>query len=466
MVLADRVRASVRTYGLWPRGGRVLVALSGGPDSTALLHLLRELQRSGEVELAGLAHVNHGLRAAAVDDEAFCRQLAADVQVPLHVERAGVRELAGQWRTSLEDAGRRVRYAWFERVAAELGADAIATGHTRDDQAETFLLQLMRGAGPRGLAGISPRRGRICRPLIDIRRHELRAYLECRQLAFRDDESNLDPAFTRNRVRHQLLPVLEREFSSGIVTVLAREAAIARQDEDRLNAEAIEVAGSVVLAKRDGAEIDARALRSLHPAVASRVARMAMGRLAPERYLGFDHVERLLRLAEEGGPAAVSLPGQEARRIGERIVLRRSFAAPFANSFRFALSIPGEVLLQSQGWAVSAEIAASRGPLDKDPGSLTVAVSPAGVALPLSVRSRQRGDRLHPRGMNGRGKKLQDLFVDGKIARQQRDLVPLVVDRDDRILWVVGAAVTEDFGVTEPSQGVLLLKARRLGGLG
>src|SRR5436190_4453821 len=117
MVLADRVRASVRTYGLWPRSGRVLVALSGGPDSTALLHLLRELQRTGEVELVGLAHVNHGLRAAAAEDEAFCRQLAADVQVAIHVERAAVRELAGEWRTSLEDAGRRVRYAWFERVA-------------------------------------------------------------------------------------------------------------------------------------------------------------------------------------------------------------------------------------------------------------------------------------------------------------------------------------------------------------
>jgi len=466
MVLADRVRASVRTYGLWPRGGRVLVALSGGPDSTALLHLLGELQRAGEVELAGVAHVNHGLRVAAPDDEAFCRRLASDARVSIHVEQANVLELAGQWRTSIEDAGRRVRYEWFERIATELGADAIATGHTRDDQAETFLLQLMRGAGPRGLAGISPKRGRVCRPLIDIRRQELRAYLEVGGLPFRDDESNLDPAFTRNRVRHHLLPVLEREFSPGIVNVLAREASIARQDEDRLQAEAIEVEGSVVLATRDGAEIDAAALRSLHPAVASRVARMALNRLAPERYLGFDHVERLLTLAQENGRGAVSLPGQEARRIGERIVLRRFFAAPFANSFRFSLSIPGEVLLESQGWVVSAELTTDQRRVGAEPGSLTAAVSPVRVALPLSVRSRQPGDRLHPKGMHGRRKKLQDLFVDGKVARQQRDMVPLVVDRDDRILWVVGAAVAEDFGVTEPSQGVLLLKARRLGGLG
>jgi tRNA(Ile)-lysidine synthase len=465
MVLADRVRASVRTYGLWPRGGRVLVALSGGADSVALLYVLGELQAAGELELAGVAHLNHGLRAAAEEDEQFCRTVSADAGVPIYVERTDVRELAGQWRTSLEDAGRRARYGWFERLADELGATAIATGHTRDDQAETFLLQLIRGAGPRGLAGIAPRRGRVSRPLIDVRRDELRSYLAGSGVVFREDASNLDPAFTRNRVRHQLLPLLEREFSPGIVEVLAREAVIARQDEERLHAEAIEVASSVVLADRDGVEIDVAALGSLHPAVAARVARMALGRLAPERYLGFDHVERLLALASRTATGSVSLPGQEARRIGDRIVLRRRFAAPFANSFRFSLSIPGEVLLEPQRWVVSAEIASGRPRWDNG-ASLAVAGDAAGMALPLSVRSRQPGDRLRPKGMQGRRKKLQDLFVDCKIARQERDRVPLVVDRDDRILWVVGAAVTEDFGVTEASQGVLLLKARRLGGLG
>ncbi|MEO7274404.1 MAG: tRNA lysidine(34) synthetase TilS [Vicinamibacterales bacterium] len=455
----------MRTYGLWPRGGRVIVALSGGPDSTALLHVLAELRSAGDVEIAGIAHLNHGLRAAADEDERFCRTLAADVGAPIHVERIDVRELAGRWRTSIEDAGRRARYAWFEQVGDELGAAAIATGHTRDDQAETFLLQLIRGAGPRGLAGIAPRRGRVCRPLIEVRRDELRSYLEANGLAFQEDESNRDLAFTRNRVRHQLLPGLERDFSPGIVDVLAREARIARQDEDRLQAEAIEVADAVVLPDRDGAEIDVAALRALHPAVASRVVRMALGRLASKRYLGFDHVERVLSLAAEAGRGSVSLPGQEARRIGERIVLRRRFPAPFANSFRFPLSIPGEVLLESQNWAVSAAMVPHPEGAENN-RSLIVAVSPAGVALPLSVRSRQPGDRLMPKGMKGQRKKLQDLFVDCKIARPERDRVPLVVDRDDRILWVVGAAVAEDFGVTAASQGVLLLKARRLGGLG
>ena len=157
-------------------------------------------------------------------------------------------------------------------------------------------------------------------------------------------------------MRHELMPFLERDFSPGIVEVLAREAAIAREDEAYLQIEAIELARSVVLASEDIVEIDASALRSLHPAVASRVVRIALARLGSGRYIGFDHVEGVLTLARLPEASALSLPGQQARRIGDRIVLRRSLPGSFANSFRFPLSIPGEVLLERQGWAVSAEL--------------------------------------------------------------------------------------------------------------
>ena len=380
------------------------------------------------------------------------------------MERADVRTLAREWRTSLEDAGRRARYAFFERAAVEAGADAVATGHTLDDQAETFLLQLIRGAGPRGLSSISPKSGLVCRPLLEVRRAEVREWLTSHAVPFRDDESNQDLAFTRNRLRHRLMPLLQQEFSPGIVEVLGREAAIAREDEAYLHSKAIELARSVVLATESIVRVDASALISLHPAVASRVARIALARLARDRYIGFDHVEGLLALARLPEASALSLPGQEARRVGDRILLQRRFPVDFANSFRVPLSIPGEVLLGPQGWAVSVEVGS--GAAETTPNRLMVAVRSEGMALPLAVRSRRRGDSLRPAGMRGRRKKLQDLFVDRKIARELRDAVPLVVDSDDRILWVVGETVAEDFRVTEPSQGVLLLKARRLGGLG
>ncbi len=288
----------------------------GGPDSVGLLHLLCILAARGELTVAGAAHLNHGLRDAADEDERFCREHAAELGIPVCVERADVRALAKDWHTSLEDAGRRARYAFLERAAAELSASAIATGHTLDDQAETFLLQLIRGAGPRGLSGIGPNVGLVRRPLLDIRREEIREWLAAEGIPFREDESNRDLAFTRNRVRHVLVPLLERDFSPGIVEVLARESAIAREDEAYLQSAAIELARSVVLASEDIVEIDASALRSLHPAVASRVVRIALARLGSGRYIGFDHVEGVLTLARLPEASALSLPGQQARRIG------------------------------------------------------------------------------------------------------------------------------------------------------
>jgi tRNA(Ile)-lysidine synthase len=478
--LADRVRRTVRRHALFSRGARVLVALSGGPDSVALVYLLRELERGGELELAGAAHLNHQLRgAAAEEDERFCRELCTSLGLPVEVGRADVRALAREQRRSVEDAARAARYAFLERAADGLRADVIAVGHSRDDQAETFLLRLVRGAGPRGLAAILPRAGRVVRPLLDVTRAELRAYLAERQVAFREDATNADLTIPRNRVRHELIPYLQREFSPGIVDVLAREAAIAGEDEARLQAEAIDLAGSVVLESSGGARVEVRALTSLHPALAARVARIALAKQAGGRFLGFDHIVAFLEFARSGAAgAALSLPGQQAVRRADGIELRRetdpglprrsAAGAKAGTEFSYPLSIPGEVTLSSSGWAISAE------PLEASPAAVTelkgrgnaAAIPVSTVTLPLSVRNRRPGDRFRPLGMLGGGKKLQDFLVDRKVGRELRDALPLVVDGSDRIVWVVGQAVGEDFRVTEPSRGVILLKARRLGGEG
>jgi tRNA(Ile)-lysidine synthase len=491
MTLSERVLRTVRQHALLPPGGRVAVALSGGADSVALVHILRDLETPGEVRVVGLAHFNHQLRGAESDeDESFCRSMAATLGLRLEVGRADVRQLAREQGRSIEDAARGVRYAFLEEAADRLGADVVAVAHSRDDQAETFLLRLIRGSGPRGLAGILPRAGRIVRPLLDISRADLRQYAAERTLAFRDDSSNADLAIPRNRVRHELLPYLEREFSPGIASVLAREAAIAREDEDRLQTEAIDLAGRIVLTdtkpagpgdsgsaagRLDRVEIEVAALRSLHPALGARVARIGLSVLAPRRFIGSDHVERFLRFAREARPgAALSLPGQQAVRHGNRVVLGPEpprGPRAVANSFRFPLSIPGEVTIDRSrldGWAITAEALdpagwsgeswPARGP--------AVAVAAPLLSLPLAIRQRRAGDRFRPMGLGGRGRKLQDFLVDRKIPRELRDLLPLVVDGDDRIVWVVGESASEDFRVTDPAQGVILLKVRRLGGPG
>ena len=487
MTLAASVLRTMRRHGMLADGSRVLVALSGGPDSIALLDVLRDLERAGELTIAGLAHFNHQLRPGAADeDEAFCRGVASSSGIPIEVGGEDVRGLAFHEGRSIEDAARTLRYAFLQQAADRLGADVIAVGHSRDDQAETFLLRIFRGAGTRGLGGIRPRAGRVIRPLIELARAELRQFAAERGLTFREDESNQDVAFARNRVRLELLPYLERTFGGDIAKVLAREANLAQVDNDRLEAEAIELAGSLVLvdtahqadpagdwpahvatrSSDDRIVIDAVSLVTAHPALASRVVRDALARAAGSRFIGSDQVARLMDFARKGRDGeALSLPGQRAVRHGRFIRLGpepRRDVQEEAHVFRMALSIPGEIHLEPQRLALSACWAEA----GETPGPAEAGVWVSGVEGPLWVRSRQPGDRFQPPGMAGRSKKLQDYLVDRKVARAGRDFVPLVVDSFDRIVWVVGHGVSEAFRAREASPGVILLKVRRLGGEG
>jgi len=490
MALAALVRSTIRRYSMIPPGGRVVVALSGGPDSVALLHLLRELEAHGDLVVAGVAHFNHQLREAAGEDERFCGELAQTLGLPIELGRADVRAVARTDRRSIEDAARRLRYAFLQEAAARLHAGAIAVGHSRDDQAETFLLRIVRGAGTRGLGSIRPKAGSIVRPLIEVSRADLRQFAADRKLTFREDATNDDVSIPRNRVRHELLPYLAREFSPNIVEVLSREAALAAVDEDRLQIDAIDLATSIVLTntRDEGTALDAAALTAAHPALASRVARLALERHAGGQFVGFDHVQRFLDFVREGATgSALSLPGQHARIVrspatpykrmavlaaddGGRFSRPRGIRGKRAlpgklpeqgNSFCVLLSIPGEVVLTEQRWTVSAEWADSAEPAAEGAG-LSALVK--GLDAPLAVRSRRPGDRFRPPGLQGRARKLQDFMVDRRIARSDRDLLPLVVDGADRIVWIVGHAVAEGFRAAVPSPGVILLKARHLGG--
>ncbi len=468
--IAARALAAIRRYALLRDGNRVLVALSGGSDSVALLLILRELETNGELVVRAVAHLNHQLRGDDADeDERFCAALAGRLGLRSIHERVDVAQIAKAERRSLEDASRRARYAFLDRAAHACQADVVAVGHTKDDQAETFLLRLLRGAGPRGLAAIHPRAGRVIRPLIDVERDSLRAYLAAHGQDFRDDRSNADVTIARNRVRHELLPLLRSRFSPAITDVLSREASIARLDEEFLQERAIELADRIVLIG-EATTIDAAGLVSAPRAVSSRVLLAALQRFAGSSPITFDHVERLLALGEN---RAVSLPGQTAVRTGKRIVLRAGRIAGEAresrhrNAVAVSLSIPGEVELAAQGVAVCAEhlsgSAAGRSRwLGRGP---EVGIAAPRLELPLAVRSRRPGDRFRPLGAPG-VRKLQDFFVDRKVPRTERDTVPLVVDGRDRIVWVVGQSVAEEFRVTDPSQGVILLKVRHLGGPG
>ncbi len=480
MSLIDQVRRTIRRHAMADAHTRVLVAVSGGSDSVALAHIVHELAAAGDLHAAGIAHFNHQLRASASGDEQHCRALADRLGWPIIVESEDVAARAKREGRSLEDAAHVARYAFFERARAQCSAELVALGHTRDDQAETFLLRLLRGAGSRGLASMHPRNGSIVRPVLACRRAELRAYLAERHIPFVDDETNADVTIARNRIRAELLPLLEARFNPNIVDTLATEADLAREEWLWMmeEAEALRAKASATHAQ-DGqltVALERDLLAAAPPALARMVVWRAMTEAARGRTISYDHVAAALRLINSAH-GSVDAPGHRVDRIGNQLVLISrpdGTAGRWATSkqtplFEYPLSIPGEVMLPEAGCAISAERGEAR--RDHEAGAIVgsrgngrsdVAFVRGDLCQDvLVVRNRRPGDHFRP-ATAGRRKKLQDFFVDTKVGRRRRDAVPIVVDVQGRIVWVAGHAIDAAFRVTDPAQGVLILRLRRV----
>ena len=320
MDVLARVRQTIRRHDLARAGTRVVVALSGGSDSVALAWLLQSLADAGELQIAGLAHFNHQLRAAAGEDERFCDRVAAALRLPLLTDREDVAARAAREGRSIEDAARTARHAFLERARAHFSADVVALGHTRDDQAETFLLRLIRGAGSRGLAAMHPRKDALIRPLLDCRRNELRAHLAERRIPYVADESNDDVSIPRNRVRAELMPLLEQRFNPSIVDALADQAEIAREEWRWQTDEAERLSAAICRREGDRWQVDADALNHAPPALARMMVHAAMTAAARGRPVAFHHVAAALELCRAGG-GPIDGPGQRVERIGGSLVL-------------------------------------------------------------------------------------------------------------------------------------------------
>jgi tRNA(Ile)-lysidine synthase len=321
--LSARLRRTIEDNQLLGSGDRILVAVSGGADSTALAHVLPGVVQELGATVVGLAHLNHGLRPEAVDDERFCVRLAEKLALRFTASHVDVAAEARRTRTSIEDAARTVRYAFLDAVRQEEGATRVAVAHTLNDQAETVVLRLLRGAGPVGLAGIYPRAGSVVRPMLDVTRGEVEAYLRERGLEWREDATNRDVTIPRNRVRHELLPWLRQHFGAGIDGVVARQAPIFRDDADLLDGRATEIGRHLVLQNEDGVELSVPRLLEQPPSIARRIVLDVLRRQAGGRFVGFQHVDAVLGLAQDAGPrGATDLPGQRVERRGDTLRVR------------------------------------------------------------------------------------------------------------------------------------------------
>jgi tRNA(Ile)-lysidine synthase len=460
-----KVRRTIEEYRMVSPGERVLVAVSGGVDSIVLLHLLHELREELGISLA-VAHLDHRIRAESSADAEFVAREAGRLGLPLILEARDVPAYAKERGLSLEEAAREVRYQFLEEAAAKVRAAKIALGHHRDDLVETLLLNLIRGAGLAGLRGMAPVRGSFIRPLIDCSRAEIEAFAQERGLRYCQDRTNLEQRFLRNRVRMELLPLLEG-YRPGVAARLAQTARILGEASAYLEGLAGERLGKMVLTEgEEGLVLDRRMFLAEEPLLQSFILREAVRRLRGSlRDLEFEHLRKMRELSaqpETEGQAELHLPGGLTFfRRGGRLILskaRPGVPKPEAYAYEFPLRL-GENLFNELGWQFTLEEVEP--PLEFDLDPLKAVIDRARIVEPLFIRNWRPGDRFRPLGMRGM-KKLQDLFVDEKVPQEERARVPLVCDRRG-IIWVVGLRLSEDYKVTEETKRALRITAREIG---
>ena len=458
----------MRRRRLLAQGPRVLAAVSGGADSVALAHLLAELSAAGAVQLVGLAHFDHCLRGAeSARDASFCRDLAATLQVAFDVEASDVGAESKRRSASIETTARELRYAFLERARTRANADVVAVAHTADDQAETVLLRLFRGAGTRGLGGIPPMRNRVIRPLIDLAHVELVAYLRDRNRLWMEDSTNQDRTIPRNWVRHEVLPLVSRQYGD-LTARLARSADRARADDDALTAMTNAAADRAIRQTSEGMAVDVASLLAEPLAIQRRLLRLAIERSSGQAasWTEVSALEDVLGAAKPVRARVGSCDVELSPAQGVLSIRSPGPRQPRPDSWPAReLPVPGAVDLPEAGCRVRAE----RRGLEDIGGIEALAHSgpaqavAAGIESDLMVRPWHPGDLMQVLGSSGR-KKVQDLFVDRKVPRSRRHQVPIVTDAEGRIVWVAGVALGEAFRVTPATKSVVVLNFEPLGG--
>jgi tRNA(Ile)-lysidine synthase len=450
----DEIDAALGRIGIRP-GEFILLGLSGGPDSVALLHALIALRDRTGYRIAA-AHLNHRLRGEESDrDEAFVRELCATLGANLIVEQAeGLRP--GDF--NLEERARELRHNFLRRAGDRLGADRIALAHHADDQAETVLMRLLRGAGASGLAGMAEAGpGRLIRPMLSLTREEVLDYLNEAGVRFATDSTNSSFAITRNRVRAQLIPMIERDYAPGLSRRLVELAAEMRSVEGLIGAMAQAELEHTLTA--DGT-LGLSRFAGLHPALAAAVLRAFISRRTGSlRRFGRAHIEAIRRLCLAGPPnGAVDLPGGwRAERQYERLRLGegRQKESP---EFLVALSPRGRTIVGESGWLFDGSIVISTEPAMKPASPFEALFDAEAIAPGLVVRNFIRGDRIQPVGMKGR-RKVKEVFIEGKVPRPARARFPLVA-LNGEVVWIPGFVRGRRALVTDRTSEIVRFSAR------
>lgn len=451
--MLKKAEETIKKYNMIQNGDKIVAALSGGADSVALLCFLCELRKKLDISVYAV-HVNHGIRGKEADGDCeFCQKLCQRLGVEIFVKNADIPKIAAQMGMGSEEAGRKVRYEAFNEVMKKTGAKKTAVAHNLNDNAETVIMRICRGSGAKGLRGIPPVRGNIIRPLINCSRADIEKYLKEINQTFRTDSTNLEDEYTRNRIRHHILPAMEKNINSSAIFNISKAAEIISEDEDFIENYAMAVLKKCLLkADDEKIEIDAEYFSKQHRAVKKRIVRIALEKLTKSsKDITTSHVESVIDIFQGKTGRSYSLPYSViAEKSYEKAVLRKEKAGK--KEFFYALS-KDEVFVKEAGVYVSLS---DTKPENGEYRCIDIEKAADG----FFVRNRQNGDRICI-NKDGRSRKIKDILIDLKVPKNERDFVP-VIGCKKGIIWAYPYRSSSYFGADEKTNKKIYITIRRV----
>ncbi|SDK87592.1 tRNA lysidine(34) synthetase TilS [Natronincola ferrireducens] len=461
--MLEQVIKTIKRHDLIDRGDKIVVAVSGGPDSVCLLHILHSLKEDFQLQLYA-AHLNHNFRGIEAQmDAQYVSKLCEELNILSFIKSMDVPKYSKEKGLSPEEAGRILRYEFFQEVVEKVDASKIAVAHNQNDQAETVLMRLLRGTGIQGLTAIHHGRGKIIRPLLDISRREIEDYCLFHRLSPRIDETNLEPIYHRNKIRLELIPYIQQEYNPNIIESLARTAEILKKDNDFIEETVRKAYNAMKILGGEGClELPIEGINKLHPALQSRIFRLAAEDLVGKKEaLEYKHIQNIVELLHKNETGKkILLPKGIIVKISYNKMIFSTEDKEEVINFYYELreddsiklnEVQGEivtkVLMKEEGVTISRDKYVKYFDYDKVQGT-------------LNVRNRREGDRFWPLGLTG-SKKLKDFFIDYKIDRSKRQEIPLICDGNE-IMWIVGYRISEKYKVTNDTNKILAIEYKSL----
>jgi len=459
--MLKKIQETLKKYHMLNQGETILAAVSGGPDSVALLHALWQLRQELGICLK-VVHVNHNLRGEdSRQDALFVSRFAEGLDLECYIKETDVIGYSKNSGLSKQVAARELRYRLFEEVAAEAGASKIALGHNANDQLETVVMNFLKGSGPEGLTGIPPVRGSYFRPLIETTREEIIAYCRANNLSPVLDKTNLEPVYLRNQIRLELIPLLEKEYNPSLVKTVLKLTEILRDEDELINCLANQHKSEVIKScQQDRIIIDNDKLICLPMAIQRRVVRQVWQELTSQSQgLFFGHIADILNLAHRGVSGSyLNLPqGVKVLKSYNHLIFGYNVIKNEVNYFRYELSVPGQTAVPELGTVIKCSFVEKDDFAGCNLDDMRHAfLDWEEIKWPLIVRQRLPGDRFQPLGAPG-NRKLKDFLIDKKVPRWERDTIPVVCS-GPRIVWVAGFSVAEPFRVKPRTNKILHLE--------